>query len=181
MVHTLELAEALQNLGHSVCIYALSKDGTGFERDVSCHVCLVPAAPAPTDIDALIHQRIQEFVEFLSRRPLEHDIFHAQDCLRANALVELRQQRRISHLIRTVHHIEDYRSPYLQHCQERSIQAADLCLCVSDRWQRELQEYYNIYAPRVVNGVNLSFFFRKSKTLTQRYGSSGHCRLLPYT
>lgn len=32
VIHTLELANALQSLGHQVCIYALDKDGKGFDR-----------------------------------------------------------------------------------------------------------------------------------------------------
>ena len=158
VVHTLELAEALHALGHEVCVYALSKDGSGFDRPLACRTCLIPAAAAPTDTDALIQQRIQEFVSYLSQQSLHHDIYHAQDCLSANALAQLRQQRQIPHLIRTVHHIEEYRSPYLQACQDRSIREVDRCFCVSDRWQMELQDQYQIQAARVLNGVNLQHF-----------------------
>jgi glycosyltransferase-like protein len=158
VVHTLELGEALHDLGHHVCIYALSKDGSGFDYPSRCSVRLIPTQPAPADIDALIHQRIQEFVNYLSNHLLEHGIYHAQDCLSANALVALRQQGQIDRLIRTVHHIEDYKSPYLQECQERSILEADLRVCVSDRWQQELKTRYSINAPRVINGINIHRF-----------------------
>lgn len=167
VVHTLELAEALHSLGQRVCVYALSKDGSGFERSLSCEVCLIPAAPAPSDMDGLIHQRIQEFVRFLQNRPLDHDIFHAQDCLSANALVELRRQHAIPNVLRTVHHIEEYRSPYLRHCQDTSIREADQCLCVSDRWHRELRQHYGIEAGRVVNGVNTDLFSGQATDLDQ--------------
>lgn len=158
VVHTLELATALHHRGHDVCVYALDKDGSGFEASLPFACRLVPARSAPSDMDALIHQRIQEFVAYFETTAPTHDIYHAQDCLSANALAQLRQQRHIPHFIRTVHHIEDYVSPYLQACQDRSIREADRCLCISQHWQAELQHHYQIQAPRVFNGVNLERF-----------------------
>ncbi|WP_434684434.1 MSMEG_0565 family glycosyltransferase [Pseudanabaena minima] len=158
VIHTLELAEALQALGHQVCIYALDKDGSGFDRHLSCEVQPILAQPAPQEIDQLIQQRIQEFVNYLQNSNLDYDIYHAQDCISANALAILRLQGRIPHFIRTIHHIEDYNSPYLQACQDRSIREAELCLCVSAGWQTQIYEHYQIHAPRVINGVNLQRF-----------------------
>lgn len=158
VVHTLELAEALHNLGHGVCVYALSKDGKTFDYSLSCHTCLIPTQPAPDDIDRLIRQRIQEFVDYLSLHPPRYHIYHAQDCLSANALALLRQQHALPHFIRTVHHIEAYPSPYLRECQDRSIRDANLCLCVSTHWQRELEQQYQIQAGLITNGVNLHHF-----------------------
>ncbi len=156
-MHTLELAEALHQLGQDVCVYALNKDGKGFDYPLSCWARLIPTQPASAGTDALIQQRIQEFVDYLN--PVaDHDIYHAQDCLSANALAILRQQGRVPHMIRTIHHIDEFQSSYLQACQERSIREADLCLCVSDYWQLELQRQYQIDAPRVLNGVNLARF-----------------------
>ncbi|XHX81271.1 MAG: MSMEG_0565 family glycosyltransferase [Stenomitos frigidus ULC029] len=109
-------------------------------------------------MDALIQQRIQEFVAYFSQSSASYDCYHAQDCIGANALSCLRQLQRIPHFVRTVHHIEAYNSVYLQQCQERSIRDPDLCLCVSDRWQRALQQQYQIDAPRVSNGVNTQRF-----------------------
>ena len=159
VIHTLELADALQSLDHEVCIFALDKDGLGFDRHLSCDFQPVPAQAAPSNIDLLIQQRIQEFVDYLSSSQLNYDIYHAQDCIGANALAILRSRGLIPHFIRTVHHIEDY-SPYLQACQDRSIREAELCLCVSDSWQKQLYEHYQIHAPRVINGVNLQKFSR---------------------
>lgn len=177
VIHTIELAEALQQAGQQVCIYALDKEGTGFGRSLNCEYVPVPAQPAPSAIDALIHQRIQEFVEFLSRDPLTHDCYHAQDCLSANALAILRQQSRIPHFVRTVHHIEDYNSPYLQACQEKSIREPDLCLSVSRYWQQMLRQHYQIEAPRVINGVNVDRFSAladgREAALKQQLGLTG--------
>ena len=177
MVHTLELAIALTRLNHQVCIFALDKDEQGFEQKLPCAVGLIPADAAPREINQLIYQRIQEFVLFLSAQPLEFDVYHAQDCIGANALLELRQQGKISHFVRTVHHIENYPSPYLQQCQDKSIRYPDLCLCVSDRWQQSLKNDYDIHAPRVFNGVNLERFSAQpcsgDADLKGRYGLTG--------
>lgn len=177
VVHTLELAEALTSLGHNVCVYALSKDGSGFDRPLSCRTYLIPTQPAPADMDALIRQRIQEFVAYLIQHPPNCDIYHAQDCLSANALASLRQQNSISHFVRTVHHVEEYSSIYLQQCQDKSIRAADLCVCVSDRCQLEVQQHFCIHAPRVSNGVNPKHFLpvpnKLKAALKQRLGLYG--------
>ncbi|NEP76580.1 glycosyltransferase, partial [Okeania sp. SIO2G5] len=113
VIHTLELAIALHYLGHQVCVYALDKDGQGFDYELPCAVELVPASPAPQDIDQLIQQRIEEFGSFLRQCNPSHDVYHAQDCLSANALTELRSTNTVPCLVRTVHHIESYTSPYL--------------------------------------------------------------------
>ena len=178
VIHTLELAEALQALGHQVCVYALDKDGTGFGRLLSCDSRLVAAKPAPADVNGLIRQRIQEFVEDLTQSNLDYDCYHAQDCISANALAVLRAQKIIPHFIRTVHHIEAYHSPYLQDCQDRSIRLATRCLCVSRYWQEALQIQYQIDAPRVINGVNTKTFSAVANGLEplvkQRLGLTGH-------
>ncbi|MGG6264016.1 MSMEG_0565 family glycosyltransferase [Leptolyngbya sp. AN03gr2] len=164
VIHTLELAEAIHHLGHSVTVFALDKDGKGFDYPLSCQVELVPAKPASNEMDQLIHQRIQELVNYLELYDF-FDCYHAQDCIAANALLALLKQGKIPHFVRTVHHIEDYSSIYLQHCQDRSIREASLCLCVSNQVQSELQQHYQITAPRVINGVNLNRFSSNGSSL----------------
>lgn len=183
VVHTLELAAALHRLGHQPTIFALAKGGeTGFERPVSVPVEAVPAQSAPDSTDALIHQRIQEFVDSPPLRAGGFDIYHAQDCIGANALVQLRQQGKALALVRTVHHVEDFTSPYLQDCQDKSIRLPDCCLCVSQLWQDELRDRYGIVAHRVFNGVDNQRFTPISNgteaELALRLGVTGHPRLL---
>lgn len=177
VIHTMEIAEALQALGHEVCIFALDKDGTGFGRPVACEYKLVPTQAAPPSTDRLVQQRIQEYVDYFSEYDLSYDIFHAQDCISANALVMLRDRQQIPHMIRTVHHIDDYNNSYLQDCQTRSILAPDFCFCVSQYWQQELKRQYNVDAQRVLNGVDTERFSPKrdnSETeLKQRLGLDG--------
>lgn len=184
VVHTLELATALTDLGHEVCVYALDKDGQGFERAIPATVKLVSAQPPPTGLspdqatDALIRQRIQEFIDyFLAHPEASHDIYHAQDCIGANALAQLKQAGRVANVVRTVHHIEDYASIYLRQCQDKSIRDPDLCLCVSDRWHQALRDEYSIEALRVLNGVDLKRFSPtpsgQEDALKARYGLTG--------
>lgn len=179
VIHTIELASALHSLGHFVCIYALDKDGYGFDYSLPCQYQPVPAFPVEGSIEQLIRQRIQEFVDFLEKDLKIHtyDCYHAQDCISANALALLRQRQMIPHFIRTVHHIEDFNSPYLQQCQERSIYEPNLCLCVSQHWQHQLQKTYQIHAPRVINGINHRRFLHVSDSakteFRQRFSLSG--------
>jgi len=168
VIHTLELAEALHQLGHFVTVFALDKDEKGFDYPLSCKAQLISAKPASTEIDQLIQQRIQEFVSYLEQVQQPYDCYHAQDCIAANALLILLKQGKIPHFVRTVHHIEDYTSIYLQQCQDRSIREASLCLCVSDRVQSELQQHYQLNAPRVINGVNLKRFSPGGSALSFR-------------
>ncbi|MEM9266594.1 MAG: MSMEG_0565 family glycosyltransferase [Cyanobacteria bacterium P01_F01_bin.13] len=173
VIHTLELAQALAELGHHPCVFALDKDGQGFHRPTPFQTCPVPADPCDKDIDQLIQQRIEEFVTFFQTHRQNYDIYHAQDCLSANALAILKKQGRIPHFVRTIHHIEDFQSPYLQDCQEKSIHQPDRCLCVSDVWQRTLAKDYGIQAHRVINGVSSRFSPQpdgSESALAQTYG-----------
>ncbi|MEM8721416.1 MAG: MSMEG_0565 family glycosyltransferase [Cyanobacteria bacterium P01_G01_bin.39] len=165
VIHTLELAEALQDEGQEVCIYALAKDNLGFHRPVKCPNKLVPTKPAPESIDELIKQRIQEFIDYLILEPAQYDIYHSQDCISANALKVLRGQEVITNFIRTAHHIDEFNSPYLQQCHDRSIVEPDLCLCVSNYWQQQLQQQYGVAAPVIINGINLDKFDRNPSGL----------------
>lgn len=184
VIHTLELAAALQQLGHRPCVFALDKDQQGFHRPTNFATCAVPAAPCTLDTDGLIQQRIGEFVAFFEQGftppqrtdRLNFDIYHAQDCLSANALAILRERREIRHFVRTVHHIENFRSPYLQACQEKSIYQPDRCLVVSQHWQQILQRDYGIAAHRVTNGVGDRFSPEpdgSEAAVRQRYGICG--------
>jgi len=200
VIHTLELAEALQTQGHQVCIYALDKDNIGFHRRLNCPSKLIPTKPAADrqlllqrkqnylegnvennnldPVDDLIKQRIQEFIDYLAQETEKYDIYHSQDCISANALKVLRDRGMIPHFIRTVHHIDKFNSPYLQECHDRSIVEPDLCLCVSSYWQQQLQQQYHITAPIIFNGVNTQRFSPqtngKEAELKQRLGITGN-------
>ncbi len=176
VIHTLELAEALARLGHEPCVFALDKDGKGFHRPVSFKAFAVPASACKGDTDALIRQRIGEFVHFFEQHTENYDVYHAQDCLSANALAVLKENGRLSQFVRTVHHIEDFKSPYLRACQDKSIYQSDRCLCVSQLWQQVLEQDYGVKAHRVINGVSQRFSAQpngRETALAEAYGIYG--------
>lgn len=162
VVHSASLAEALWDQGHDVTLFALSKEGTGLFRELRCKLCLIPAGTAPAELDLLIAQRIDEFVQGLERLKPELDLMHAQDCLAASALLEAR--RRLGPrfaacpLVRTVHHVEQFESQYLAHCQRRSILEADHVLSVSELTASEVLRQFGRQSERVDNGVDLARF-----------------------
>ena len=178
VIHTLELAQALADLGHRPHVFALDKDGQGFHRSVTFAATAIPASPCKGGTDQLVQQRIGEFVQFFRQHLQQnsYDLYHAQDCLSANALAQLRAEGDIPHFVRTVHHIEAFTSPYLRDCQEKSIFQPDRCLCVSDLWQTALHEEYGITAHRVINGVSDRFSPQPNGTesaIAENYGLTG--------
>ncbi len=177
VMHTVYLAEALQVLGHKVYIFALAKAGAEFCRPLQCESRLIPALPATDDVEALVRQRIQEFVDYFEQSSESFDCYHAQDCISANALAVLRDRQVIPHYLRTVHHLDDFNHPYLQDCQDRSIRLPDLCFCVSQYWQAQVEQHYQVKTARVANGVDIQRFrpdLAGELALKQRLGLKGH-------
>jgi glycosyltransferase-like protein len=158
VVHAACLAEALARRGANVTLYALSKSGDAFYRELSCALRLIPAGPAPSETDALIRQRVQEFQHGLLALAPRHAIYHAEDCLAANALVGARGPLGQARIVRTVHHVEHFESPYLSACQERSVAGADLVLSVSEATRRDVERVFGRAAPVISNGVDWSRF-----------------------
>jgi glycosyltransferase-like protein len=158
VVHAACLAEALGRKGAQVTLYALSKAGDSFYRSLSCPLRLISAEPAPSAVDALIRQRVAEFQTGIQSLGVRHGICHAEDCLAANALVAARAELGAARVVRTVHHVEQFESPYLMACQERSVTSADLVLSVSQATSREVRAVFGREAPVISNGVDLSRF-----------------------
>jgi glycosyltransferase-like protein len=153
LLHCAALADALHAQGHGVTLYALHEAGSEpFFRDLRAQLVLVPASAAPKQIDRLVGQRIGELEAFLAQHPQTHDVFHAQDCLTASALIHSRAKLGAA-VVRTVHHVERFDSPYLEHCQAQSIRGADLVLSVSEATREELLSRYGVNSERVENGV----------------------------
>ena len=84
-----------------------------------------------------------------------YDVVHAQDCLSANAALRLRDEGLIGSVTRTVHHVDDFRSPSLIVCQDRSIIDPDAVLCVSEPWVPVLRGDFGVDAGLVSNGVDV--------------------------
>jgi len=168
VVHAACLAEALQRKDAHVTLYALSKADDDFFRPLSCDLRLISAEAAPSDVDILIRQRIAEFRSGIHALGPEHDICHAEDCLAANALVAARTELRGAALVRAVHHVEHFESPYLLDCQRRSVATADLVLSVSEVTRREVRAAFEREAPVISNGVDLRRFAVRSLPDEQR-------------
>jgi len=171
VVHAACLAEALERKGAQVTLYALSKAGDGFYRPLACSLELITAAPAPTEVDALIRQRIAEFRRGIRALAPRHAVCHAEDCLAANALVEARAELGSAMLVRTVHHVEHFDSPYLMDCQARSVASADLVLSVSRMTSRDVKTAFGRDAPVISNGVDLARFLVPAEPgVRERFG-----------
>ena len=157
VVHAASLAEALVHAGHDVTLYALAKEGSAFFRPVSCAVDLIPAGEAPPAKGALVRQRIDEFTAGFRERRMHHDVFHAQDCLAASALLAAGHRTR-GRVARTVHHVDRFDDLYLDACQRRSILQADLVFSVSPMTQREVKKHFGRATHLVHNGVDAARF-----------------------
>ena len=156
VVHALEISEALARRGHEVELIALGPPGEGFFRPPAVPSRIVRYQP----IDAPFDERIMAMLAAYrrrTRRPLGEggfDLIHSQDCLSANAALELRDAGVVPHVIRTVHHIDDFTSPSLVECQDRSILRPDALLCVSEPWVARLGTEFGVRAELVSNGVD---------------------------
>src|SRR5882724_5772247 len=102
VVHAACLAEALQRCGAAVTLYALSKPGDEFYRPVSCALRLIPAQAAPSEMDALIAQRVAEFQQGIKSLGVHHRVCHAEDCLAANVLAQSKAELGEAKIVRTV-------------------------------------------------------------------------------
>ena len=145
-----ELCEALVELGEHAVLYALDKDRCGFYRELSCELRLMPAGPAPDDPDRLIRQRISEVEDYVRRQSPHHDLLHAQDCLVASGLLQAEQA---APLVRTVHHLDAFESPFLRACQARSIRLANACVSVSRSTYESVFGTFGLRTQVIENGV----------------------------
>jgi glycosyltransferase-like protein len=158
VVHALQVSEALARRGHEPRLVALSRDGEGFFRAPAVPATLI-ASPRRVEpaFDDQILAMIDDYADGL-RELLPgagYDVVHAQDCLSANAALRLRDERLIGPVTRTVHHVDDFRSPSLIACQDRSITDPDAVLCVSEPWVRALRDEFGVAAELVSNGVDV--------------------------
>ncbi len=158
--HTLAIAGALATRGHDVEIAALASPGATFFRPPPVRAHLVEHEPVDGPFDVRILAMLDAYREGL--RPLlargGFDVVHAQDCLSANAALELRDEGVVDRVIRTVHHVDDFTSPSLVDCQDRSIREPDHVLCVSAPWVRRLAGEFGVRAHLVRNGVDTDRF-----------------------
>lgn len=158
VVHTLSLAESLARLGHNAHIYSLSS-GENFFRRVDVPHTLIPCPGKDYgSMDEKIGDYINIYTEYLSTHSCAHDIFHAEDCISANALLNLRERGIIGSFVRTVHHLDDFTSESLIECQLKSVIKPDHVVTVSKAWERELSSAYSVRSTVINNGVDTHKF-----------------------
>lgn len=159
VVHALELAEALHDLGLDVSLIAPAEAGKDLFRPVRCKTVLIPLMGLAGDLVATVGQRIQVYVDyFVHSNREDYDIYHAQDAISGCALAELKQAGMIRTFIRTVHHLDRFDDDRLNAWQTASFRAADYVLCVSRLWQDRLLQDYGIAAQLINNGVDTRRF-----------------------
>jgi glycosyltransferase-like protein len=157
VVHAIAVAEALAARGHAVELFAVGPPGAAFFREPAVPATVVPHDP-PDDIafDAKIASTIAAYRDGL--RPILRDggfdVVHAQDCISANAALALRDESVVDAVVRTVHHVDDFRSPSLIACQIRSIAEPDRVLCVSPPWIARVRDEFGVESGLVGNGVD---------------------------
>jgi glycosyltransferase-like protein len=158
VVHTAYLADALVRAGADVTVYALDKNGRGFFRPLLGKLVLVPASKPPPTTAELVRVRSGELAQFLLRESPKHDVFHAEDCLSTSGLLALRERGVRVDIVRTVHHVERFEDPYLDHCQRRSIMESSACFAVSRDTAADVARSFGVRAHLVSNGVDAARF-----------------------
>jgi glycosyltransferase-like protein len=169
VVHALEVSEALARRGHTVELFGLGRPGERFFREPGVTAHVVGHEPVDRPFDERVWAMLAAYRDGLAEPLAEggFDVVHSQDCLSANAALELRELGVLRHVIRTVHHVDEFSSPSLVECQERSIVAPDAVLCVSEPWVRRLADDFGVQATSVANGVDPSRF-RPPRTEVER-------------
>ncbi|HML94198.1 MAG TPA: MSMEG_0565 family glycosyltransferase [Thermodesulfobacteriota bacterium] len=154
VTHTINLAESLARLGHDVHVYALST-GKGFPSEVAFpHTLIQCPVKEYRGIDDKITDYIDTYTSYLAAGGLDYDILHAEDCISANALLNLREKGLIDSYVRTVHHVDDFTSTCLIECQDKSLREPDYLIAVSEHWKRELEAKYSLDSVVINNGVD---------------------------
>jgi glycosyltransferase-like protein len=158
VVHALEVSEALARRGHQVELMALARPDEELFRAPAVPLQLIRHVATEPEFDERILGMLAAYTEGLAPRLDGFDMVHSQDCLSANAALELRDRGVVDRVIRTVHHVDDFTSPSLVECQNRSILEPDELLCVSEAWVARLARDYGVRAGLVRNGVDTERF-----------------------
>jgi glycosyltransferase-like protein len=178
VVHTLNLAENLHDLGHQVHMFALGDPDAGFFRPLRVPHTILPGPGRDGTLEERVDASVETLVASLSGRLRgRFDVVHAQDCIAARAGVALAGAEGGLPVVRTVHHVDDFVSQTLVECQRRSILDPDHVLVVSRDWRRRLHDEFGVDAEVVTNGVDGPRFARPSSVdgsdLRARAGARG--------
>jgi glycosyltransferase-like protein len=158
VVHTLSLAEALLRAGVRVHVVTLGQPGTGFFRPTTVPFTVVPAPPRGETLEERVFASVDALEGGLRAFGDRFALVHTQDCISARAAARVRDTAGGPPVVRTVHHMDDFTTEALIHCQQQAVLEPDTVLVVSEQWRRILAEDFPVH-PRVVhNGVDVERF-----------------------
>ncbi|MCL4245240.1 MAG: MSMEG_0565 family glycosyltransferase [Candidatus Dadabacteria bacterium] len=178
VTHTINLAESLARLGHEVHVYALSS-GKRFPSEVGVpHTLIQCPVKEYWGIDEKITDYIDTYTSYLAAVSLDYDILHAEDCISANALLNLREKGLIDYYVRTVHHVDDFTSACLIECQDKSLREPDYLIAVSKHWKEELETKYSLESEVINNGVDYGTYSsvrggKRKESAKKEFGAEG--------
>jgi glycosyltransferase-like protein len=168
-VHTVELAEALHDLGCPVHVFAIGDPEAGFYRALRAPHTIFPGPERGGTLEERVFASVDALAAGLATAvPGRFDIVHVQDCIASTAAAALRTEHPQLPLVRTVHHLDDFTTSALVNCQHRSVLEPDQLLVVSEYWRRALWEGYGIEATVVTNGVDAGRFSAGDAAAAQR-------------
>jgi glycosyltransferase-like protein len=157
VVHTLALAEALREQGCRVHIVTLGDPRTGFFRPTTVPHTVIPAPPNTGSLERKVFASVDRLAEALAGLD-GFDVLHTQDCISARAAARVRDAGAPVQVVRTVHHVDDFTTDALIHCQRQAILEPDHLIVVSEQWRKILRHDYGVSAFLVHNGVDADRF-----------------------
>ena len=157
VVHTLALAEALADLEVDVSVWTLGRGGDGgffrpVDPRVELHVVPLPHLEGETVGDRIMRSMQvlgDAFATHEAQAGAAYDVFHAQDCISANA---------VPRCVRTVHHLDRFTTPELVACHKRAIVRPYAHVCVSAAVAAEVTEGWGLHPVIIPNGVDAARF-----------------------
>ena len=105
-MHARRLAEELAGRSHQVELWALTLEGAGIAAAAPVVTHQVATAWVPGEPPAARVARCADVLADALRPAPPADITHAEDMIAARALLTLRAEGVVPHVIRTVHHTE---------------------------------------------------------------------------
>ena len=158
VVHTLSLAEALLREGVRVHVVTLGQPGTGFFRPTAVPFTVVPAPPRGETLEERVFASVDALEAGLRAFGDRFALVHTQDCISARAAARVRDTADGPPVVRTVHHMDDFTTEALIHCQQQAVLEPDTVLVVSEQWRRILAEDFPVHPQVVHNGVDVERF-----------------------
>lgn len=158
VVHTLSLAEALRARGVAVHVFALGEPGGQFFRPVDVPYTLIPAPPHLPTLEERVFASVDALEAGLREVVGDVDLLHTQDCISARAAARVRDAGARVHVVRTVHHVDDFTTQALIDCQRQAILEPDRLVVVSQDWHDRLAAEYGVESTVIHNGVDGSRF-----------------------